>query len=1061
MAAQTLLPALFRALTLRERATGPGDINPMCNNPICNVDESRVQHRLKRWRALHPFHQECYFEQRLAQDGLSLESFLRLLEGAERPNLVDGATAPDWMNALAAAFTSPSPSESPCADQSEVGMPGFLETIAPLIRGAHASLRQRLIAVLAHYPHLPLPDAPSLTAMLYPGVQDRLEQILAPTLALELNVARLQNQLVGATPEERFTCFVGRLRQPEVARALVEEYPVLFRQAHLLLERWVGNSVELIERLCADWPRLTQTFGAGHPLAGLTRLAWKQHNTKQGGRSVVILTFASGIKLVYKPRPLAVEQHFQALLHWVNEQGFQPQFRLLRLLDRGGYGWMEWLDAQTCQSVNEVGRFYQRQGGLLALLYALEATDFHRSNIIAVGEHPMFIDLEALFHPRDADPLWSPMTLALDRATYHSVLRLGLLPEPELPDNEHGGLFDLSGLTGAGGQLTPYAIPHWEHDHTDEMHLVRKPVVVSSRKNLPTLHGQPVNLHDHRSAIDEGFCALYNLMVAQREQLLAPDGALARFVGDDVRVLARSGEQYNQLLTESYHPDLMRNALDRNRFLDRLWADVAEEPHLAHLIPHEQADLLDGDIPLFTTRVGSRSVYSSQGIEITDFFPQSGLAAAQARLLAFGAADRARQRWLIQAALATASGAEAATPPCPPITPVVAPPDLSRQLLDQARAIGDRLAQLAIHAGDEAAWLGVALVDNRHWLIEPSGADLYNGLPGVALFLAHLGKRTGEPQWTALAQAAITGLERLLAEAYANRKETWVNIGALNGLGGQLYVLAHLAVLWRQPPLLGAATKLAHTIPQLLRDQSHEESFNFADGLAGCLAGLLALYRAAPERKTLHAAHRTGGYLLRRLPATPDGASAQPANNLPFDSFYLGPLGAVEPLFQLAMVTGEARFAKAAASLLTEPAAGRQSTPGALLADLRALPWINDQTQHRRVATHVEHSLQTWVSQGLGPNHSLAHGAIGQLDLILQAGERLPAESLRPIHRTAAAALVAQMQQTGWATGAPLGVETPGLMAGLAGIGYGLLRLAAPLHTPSVLALEMPHGACS
>jgi lantibiotic modifying enzyme len=38
-------------------------------------------------------------------------------------------------------------------------------------------------------------------------------------------------------------------------------------------------------------------------------------------------------------------------------------------------------------------------------------------------------------------------------------------------------------------------------------------------------------------------------------------------------------------------------------------------------------------------------------------------------------------------------------------------------------------------------------------------------------------------------------------------------------------------------------------------------------------------------------------------------------------------------------------------------------------------------------------------------------------------------------------------------------VESPGLMTGLAGIGYGLLRVAAPARVPSVLTLEGPHGA--
>jgi lantibiotic modifying enzyme len=46
----------------------------------------------------------------------------------------------------------------------------------------------------------------------------------------------------------------------------------------------------------------------------------------------------------------------------------------------------------------------------------------------------------------------------------------------------------------------------------------------------------------------------------------------------------------------------------------------------------------------------------------------------------------------------------------------------------------------------------------------------------------------------------------------------------------------------------------------------------------------------------------------------------------------------------------------------------------------------------------------------------------------------------------------------GWVTGVPLGVETPGLMTGLAGIGYQLLRLAEPEKVPSVLLVAPPYA---
>ena len=54
------------------------------------------------------------------------------------------------------------------------------------------------------------------------------------------------------------------------------------------------------------------------------------------------------------------------------------------------------------------------------------------------------------------------------------------------------------------------------------------------------------------------------------------------------------------------------------------------------------------------------------------------------------------------------------------------------------------------------------------------------------------------------------------------------------------------------------------------------------------------------------------------------------------------------------------------------------------------------------------------------------------------------------------ASLLENMHRQGWQTGIPLAVETPGMMTGLAGTGYQLLRLAEPAGIPSLLLLEPP-----
>jgi hypothetical protein len=48
-----------------------------------------------------------------------------------------------------------------------------------------------------------------------------------------------------------------------------------------------------------------------------------------------------------------------------------------------------------------------------------------------------------------------------------------------------------------------------------------------------------------------------------------------------------------------------------------------------------------------------------------------------------------------------------------------------------------------------------------------------------------------------------------------------------------------------------------------------------------------------------------------------------------------------------------------------------------------------------------------------------------------------------------------------WRCDTPPGLESPELMTGLAGIGYQLLRFAAPATVPSILRLAPPVGAAS
>ena len=124
--------------------------------------------------------------------------------------------------------------------------------------------------------------------------------------------------------------------------------------------------------------------------------------------------------------------------------------------------------------------------------------------------------------------------------------------------------------------------------------------------------------------------------------------------------------------------------------------------------------------------------------------------------------------------------------------------------------------------------------------------------------------------------------------------------------------------------------------------------------------------------------------------------------------------------------------------------------PGIGLARLHSLEHLDD----LQIRDEIHTALATTLAGGFGGNHSLCHGDLGNLELLTEAYRRFGDPSWENEARRIAGFTLVSIQRNGWISGVPLGVENPGLMTGLAGIGYGLLRLAEPSRVPSVLTLE-------
>jgi type 2 lantibiotic biosynthesis protein LanM len=944
------------------------------------------------------------------------------------------------------------------------GLAGCLVAATPMIQSARERVRRGAQDLVKAYPGAPF-HAESVEESLAANLAEQLLQITARVMVLELNVARLEGVLDGETPEERFASYINRLRQPEIMEQLFREYPVLSEQIASRLEKWTAFSLEFLKHLCEDWPPLRPFFGSSTPGA-LVKIQ-NSGDTHRHGRSVMIASFASGERIVYKPRSLVADERFQQLLAWLNARGAQPEFRVLKILDRGEHGWSEFVSPAPCITHAELSRFYQRQGGYLALLYAMEACDFHCENVIASGEHPVLIDLETLFSPRLDHFSWQRANDLAGAALACSVLGVGLLPQ-RIRDNEEQTGVDVSGLGTCPGQLTPERVPQWERADTDEMRMVRKRIEIPGSENRPTLNGHQVNPVEYTEPVAGGFAETYRLLLKNRSELLT---IFKRFSAVEVRVIARPTQRYAKLLNESFHPDLMRNRCSYMAHFDLLHAETAYRPSLDRLVDAEQKDLLRGDIPLFSTTPSSRDIWTTSGERIENCVSESGMSLAEQRIGHLCPGDLERQLWIVRASMATL-GSDSDGPTRKALSAAMpenqaAIPD---ELISTAREIGDRLAELAFGTdGDgDAVWIGLVPAGEREWRLSPLGADLYDGLPGIILFLAYLGMLSGETRYSSLAKDALKTVRDQIEQFPFSG-----NIGAFSGWGGVIYLFAHLGVLWADRSLFSEAEQLLTSVSTLIET---DKKLDVIGGAAGYALSLLALHKCNPSARTLETARACGEHLLGRAQAAKlgigwyciSGAAA------PLTGFAHGNAGIAYALLAIARSTGEARFEQAALRAfdyersLYSPeqrnwpdlrstagtgfvSAWCHGAPGIGLSRLCSLRLSSDS----QFAEEIEAALTT-TAQSFSGNHTLCHGDLGNADILLFASETLKNSDWRLYADQIATTAIKNARRTGWICGNSLGVESPGLMTGLAGIGYALLRLGAPTHVPSVLALEAP-----
>ncbi|MEK4360748.1 type 2 lanthipeptide synthetase LanM family protein [Paenibacillus sp. FSL M7-1455] len=953
-------------------------------------------------------------------------------------------------------------------------------------------------------------DRPQVEQGLIQACVQRLSSLQIKTTMLEITIASRLGELTAELPNERYQEYFKLLEDPHHLKVFFDTYPVLARcltEHTLMFSSYVR---EIIVHYSSDWIKFNSKMGNGCNFDCLSGIEIGAGDTHNAGKSVAILKFNSGAKLVYKPHSLRIDECYSAMLDWINQRGIKYLLSSPNVLNCGAYGYHEFISHTPCQSIMEVEQFYYRLGALTALCYICGSTDYHNENIIASGSQPVLIDLETIFTPLTETKLQHTLGEQSLRTVFSSLMLPGIYSPNSLLD------IDLSAVGGRGGQKSQLMkIQRINNVATDEASLIDDNYTTAERQNRPLLNGEYIDVLTYTKNIIEGFCDLYRLLLTHRDTFVRD--ILLPYSDATGRHVFRATDVYGKLLSHSMHPDYLQNESDRNRLLN-IMANNSTFPPQA-VIEREIEQMQRQDIPYFMFSLNSHDLYDMNGVCIRDFYPMSIIELVEHYLVQLSEDDLSKQmqylRWSLSSLDDTHhndghSYSKRSDMYDRHTTVLVHNENRIAQYQQCATSIGNSIIRRIVKTNDtNMLCIGFAMVgeENKHkpvWLEH----NMYNGLGGYVLYLAQLTHITCDQQYREMAQQLLNAIQsnKLKLDVDSESlKEITTSTSVFLGEGAHIYELNYCGLLWKDDTLLEDAKS---RLPVLIEAIEQETEYDIIAGLAGCIIVMLRVYEALHDLAYLHVAQAAGERLYTLMEelnfdaeskVSPDGLTNQYVGDnysttngqVLLTGLSHGAAGLAWAFTWLARLSNNYSNQSTCQQYLIM--ANRllvyenhyyseieknwrdlrytdshvfadfwcHGAPGIALAraetmfQLEAMNLLHTQ-EWKFVNQDYKNALQTLLNRGNAYNSfCLCHGILGNSDILLHLSKLTNDPNLTDVANDWALQAIVDYESYKSSDRLIARLECDGLMTGIVGMGYEYLRLLDN-RVPSILAFELP-----
>ena len=229
-----------------------------------------------------------------------------------------------------------------------------------------------------------------------------------------------------------------------------ERSPALAYALGRVMVDWRTDLLRTLRCAANDRSEISGRFFDGAdpgPLVGIEAGLGDPH---AGGRSVAILRFRHG-SVVFKPKDLRIALAVGEIVGLLDSVELPSP----SMMSAAGYAWEKEYTARPISDAQDAERFYRSLGGWLALLQALNASDFWFDNLIADAGTPRFVDFETALQPSlDWPSGVRPLADVAGVKVKMNIAGIGILPLL-MPTREGVEPTDLGCLCQPGKHLTP------------------------------------------------------------------------------------------------------------------------------------------------------------------------------------------------------------------------------------------------------------------------------------------------------------------------------------------------------------------------------------------------------------------------------------------------------------------------------------------------------------------------------------------------------------------------------------------------------------------------------